>query len=533
MRSKLYYIVLIILPTILLFLELFYRNSRGEYFLFSGYDGVYGLLLSSLNMAQFKSPGYFQHPGIIPQIISAVVIKITYLLQGNNSSMVLDTIDRPEFYLSQINITFAILTVIALYILGIVSYKKIGNIFAALFIQLTPFVSTMVVFMVTQNTCETTTIILILLLLGIIISFLNEETISDKKNMIYALIFGVICGLALSNKVSVLPIMIIPLLVIKKIRYKGLFIIIAITTFSILLFSISSEVSRFFNALLRNLFQPGTSYNSGPANFTETSQVISQIKYILSDYFFFFITTIIMLFTLALQFIPRFKNKVRSNKYFLLIVGILIVNFTYILLVVKTQLGYYILPALLFSVVGLFSVNAVISDLFPTLFKKSKYIFLFIIFILLTIPNISILKTSIKTDFNRKKESNKIVKYLQENYSQSIVVSSDFTSSMPTAFYEGLYYSGTEIDNYKSLLKSRYPNYIYFERWSKKFIYTANPELIEKLVNAGTFIYHSVNLDNFNDFKQKIIEVTNKPNSTFVEVFGNNIGEKLYLVTLK
>ncbi|MBK7253703.1 MAG: hypothetical protein IPI04_07225 [Ignavibacteria bacterium] len=238
-KNLLLYISLTVLPVFLYALIVFFRFSIGESFLYSNYDGPYGLLLSSLSIADLRSPGYFQHPAIVPQIITAIVIKLTYLFAGNESNMVLDTFNRPEFYLHKINITFTFLTLLSLIILGVISYRKTGNILAAIFIQFTPFISVQLIFQLAKNTAETTSIILILILLTFVFCLLNEKSITKRRNIGYAIVFGIICGLALANKISFLPVMIIPFLLIKNIRFKGLFVIISFVTFLILFLSMS------------------------------------------------------------------------------------------------------------------------------------------------------------------------------------------------------------------------------------------------------------------------------------------------------
>lgn len=534
MKKRLMVLSLIILPIFLFIIEIIYQYSVGEYFLYSFSDGPYGLLLSSLSIAQLKSPGYFQHPGIVPQLIIAGVIKVIHLFQGNNPSIVMDTFDRPEFYLARITIVFTLLTSLALFILGAMTYKKTGNIFAAIFLQFTPFISLEVIRRLAQINFETTSVILILLLLAITISFIHETTMTKKKNIVYILSFGIVCGLGLANKISILPVMIIPFLLIKNFRNKGLFILTAVITFSILFFSFSPSKYFFFESLFMKIFQSGKTYNSGPSNFNDPNEIFSQLKFVFSNYSSFSVIYLLIFFTLILQFVPKFKNLVRSNKYFLLLIAIFIIQSGFILLVVKTHLGYYILPALLFSVIGLFSVNSIISELFPKYFKHGNYIYAFIFLIILTIPQIIAIEKSISDMFDRKDEAYKIVNYLESNYPQSIVISSDVVSSMPSTFYNALMYTGKQKEQYHTILMNKYPNYIHFQRWKKDFIFlNQNPELKNRLINSDSLIFHSFKDENFIDFKKELIEYTKKPNTTFKEVFSNKNGEKLYLVTLK
>lgn len=80
----------------------------------------------------------------------------------------------------------------------------------------------------------------------------------------------------------------------------------------------------------------------------------------------------------------------------------------------------------------------------------------------------------------------------------------------------------------------KYPNYIYFNRPRKDFIYLDyNKDLKYRLINSDKFIFHSFNEVTLYYFKEKILELTQKPYTTFEEVFSNKNGEKLFLVYLK
>ncbi|MBK7253699.1 MAG: hypothetical protein IPI04_07200 [Ignavibacteria bacterium] len=450
-----------------------------------------------------------------------------------DANIVLDTINRPELYLQRVNMVFTILNVTALYFLGYVSYIKIGNIFAAIFIQFTPFISKLIIYQLTLIIPEPILIFLILVLLTITISFLNEKVLTKKKNLIYIILFGITCGLVLATKISALPIMIIPFLLLKKFIYKSYFVLIAFITFSILFFPICPESSVIWIYVFNNILHSGK-YGAGPANFVNIDQIIPKIEQLFNEYIFFCIIYLLIIVILMMQFVPKFKNQIRSNKYFLLIAGIFVIMSAFILLVIKQNELYYLLPALMFSVVGLFAVNSVVSDLLPKFFSKSSYLYIYFVFVIFTIPNTISFKNSISWFSIRKNESHKIIKYLNDNHRNSIIVSSDLTSSMPTALYSGLNFAGGEIERYFSILTQKYPDYIYFQRWTKEFVYLEdNKNLKNKLLNSNTIVFHSVDDANLIDFKKIIIELTKNPNLIFKEVYSNKNGEKVYLVTLK
>lgn len=533
LKNKLFILSLIILPVALFIFEVILKHSRGEYYLYDNYDGPYGQLLGSLNIAQMLKPGYFQHPGIVPQLIMGFVIKVSHMLQGNDPNIVLDTFNRPEFYLQRINVVFTIINAISLYYLGKVTYKKTKSMSTAIFLQFTPFISVMVIYELTLNIPETFLLSLILILLTLTVSFLHEGILSKKKNLMYVILFGFICGLALATKISVLPIMILPFLIIKKFVNKTYFVIISVVTFLVLFFLISPDSTRIWKFVFTSMVHSGK-YGTGSANFMDTSQIIPKLTALSNEFFLFIVIYVLIFITLLLQFIPKFKNQVRTNKYFLSLNGVFIIMTFFILLVIKQVESYYIYPGLLFSVFGIFCVNSIVADLIPKVFRFSRLLYLYIFFILFTIPQVKSFK-NYKIFFDKRKaESYKILNFLDENYPKSIIISSDQTASMPTAFYSGLNYTGSQTDRYNNILMQMFPDYIYFQRWRADFIYLRfDADLEKRLLAADTVVFHSFNETNFNEFREKIIEFTGKKNSTFSEVFSNKNGEKVYLVNLK
>ena len=99
--------------------------------------------MNSLNSLQLSGygVGHIDHPGTPAEVVGAMVIKFFYSTGNKNTDIATDVLTRPEFYLTRINMAFIFITAIALFILGMVSYKKFDNLYAAILLQLTPFLS--------------------------------------------------------------------------------------------------------------------------------------------------------------------------------------------------------------------------------------------------------------------------------------------------------------------------------------------------------------------------------------------------------
>lgn len=524
--------MLSILPIILLLIQIMIQHARGEYYLYFNYDGPYAYLIGSLNIADFDRPGYFQHPGIIPQLIIASIIKFSHFLQGNDPSVVMDTFNRPEFYFNRINIVFAFINSISLYYFGKIVFKKTGEFWTGLFLQFTPFISILLIYNLASNTVYSVILVYVFILLTLIISFVNEDNLNRKKYKKYILFFGITCGLLISTLISLLPFFILPFLLIRKFKDKLYFIIISLTTFALLYFTVSSDSSTMWSFVIKNILHSGK-YGSGPVNFLDPSMIGPTFNKIMIEFRIYLFIYFMIIITLMLQFIPKLKLKIWNSKYFRTLIGIFVIMSVYILLVAKQMEIYYLIPGVMFSVMALFCINSIYVDLFPRFFKFGKYAYLFFFLILMSFPQIGKFGNYLKHYNVRKKESHKIIKYVKENYPNQLIIASDQTSSLPTAFYYSLVHTGNQTNRYISILNEKFPNYIYFQRYRNEFLYLdKTPEKKQRLINSDSVVFHAFNENNFNIFKDKLSELTNK-DITYKEVFANKNGERLYMVYLK
>lgn len=539
MKKPVPVLLLLILPAILLILSFTYNFSKGESYLQGYYDPSYVYLISSLNIAQLNGSAveHIDHPGTTVQAAGAIVIRLLHAISPKDGDLVKDVLSRPEYYRNGIYLFSNLMITASLFILGLVVYKKTHNIYTAFLLQLTPFYSSTIYFMLTNTVPELFFIFILLLFLAVTLSFVNERDLSSKDLLKYMIAFGIISGFGMATKISFFPIMIIPLILIRKFSLKILFVLITFIGFLIFVSPvISYEHSvRFINWVMNMITHSGK-YGSGAENFMDTSDVMTNLKTIFINEPVFGFSYLLLAAVLACSFFSGHKDRIRKNKFYGLSAGIFIAMTVQIIIVLKHFAVYYMIPVLMLSVPALYISNSMISDMYPDYFDGRKNAYLYLTLIIFSYIQLISIIPEIPGYLNIQNESHKMIQNCNDNYSNSLVISSYGSSGKETALFYGIEYSGEQQRiQYDSVLRSMYPDHYFFNRWSKRpFHNDKNEELIKKKFNdSKTLIFRCENTEVLNDFLNSMKLLTNNQNITFRNVLSNSRGETIYEIKLQ
>lgn len=543
MKKKLSIFLLLILPIFFYIGLIKYKDALGEYYLGRNCDPSYPYLTNALNLAQFKSygVGLIAHPGTPVQEIGAAVLLFIHSYNSKNTDIVTNVFNNPEYFLNKILKTFLLLISAAIFLLGLISYSKLKNIFAALFLQLSPFAfySEDIYFQLTNVSVEPILVFTILLMISAIILYLNKSE-GAKNILFYTIVFGLLCGLGMATKISFLPVMIIPFLLLKQVKYKALFILISIISFCLFVFpAFSTDTANEFTIWVRDLITHSGKYGKGSENIVETSVYFENIKTVFSKNLVFSASYFLIMVICVMQFFGKYKLPIRSNKYFVLMVGILLAMTLQILMVAKHFSLYYMIPVYMLSIPGLFIIYNIFKSLYPEAFnsKKRKYIiYSFLILVMLTysIFHLRTIYKERKYIGNGRNEARKIVSALEKDYGNSIVVSTYECSSKEFALYLGSFFGGTQHKRYMSIVKERYPDNFYFNRWDNNFYDEWDISYIkERLIKANKFVFQGVTDEVTNKFMEYVKQLTGKPNASYKKIMSNYERDGLYEITLE
>ena len=139
-----------------------------------------------------------------------------------------------------------------------VPYKKLKNIYLAVFLQLTPFFSLILFFRIARIAPEAFLVAVVLVLITIVIAYIAAAD-SNANLRKFILGFGIICGLGLATKISFFPMLILPLIIIKKFSNKIYFSLTAAISFLIFVIPAlsSAHINKFINWIKKLVIYSG------------------------------------------------------------------------------------------------------------------------------------------------------------------------------------------------------------------------------------------------------------------------------------
>lgn len=528
-------LLLLAVPLMVIIYSLSLRNSLGPFYYNTGYDPSYVYLINSLNIVQLKSPQHVDHPGTPVQLTGAVILKLVYFFTGNSDDISKDVLGDPEKYLKVIYLVYLIFNTAVMFFCGAAIYKKYGSVLTAVLIQLSVFSSFTTSIELTSVTSEIFLIPLTMML--ITFSFLYAGNGNNSKSN-YILIFALICGIAVATKLSFLPMVLIPFLLIKGAIRKVIFTILTAAVFAV---SILPAISNYdyFSGWITGLITHEGVYGSGEKKIINPDSFIENLLSVFQSEIAFTVSVILMAATILL-IILRYKSSLREkiirDKFNLLLSFFLACCFQ-LIIVAKHYSPRYMLPALMLSVPAIYLGTGLLSEILNSKFPRikllqAKFIPVFLIIITLSMTIVQFYKRYIQ--YNEYRNQIDHMNEIIENYpSGKIVVSSYGTSREEYALVFALYYSGEMNSKYKSIILEKYPDKLYFDYFNK-ILFSLEPEYEPGIFKSCKLIlflnvFPQTNQDFMNDLRESYsAEVID-----FRILYSTSSGETLYKVMVK
>lgn len=534
-----------IIPVVLFIVSNLLSDVRTPYYLERGHDPAYVYLVNSLNIAQFIGVGYIEHPGTPVHEFGGGVIKLFFIFAGKSNDIVLDVFQRPETYLRAFNFTLILLNTIALFILGLTTYRIYKNIFAVLLLQLTPLYSIVVFFELTSVNAENFLIFITIVFIIISLKFINEKELSGKKLFYYILGFSIITGAGVATKINFIPFLLLPLIIIKIFLNKILYLTFTVISFFIFVIP-AFPYYKFFIRWVKSLIIHNKMYGKGERNIIDWEYYFSNVKNIFFAEKYFAIAYLIILTGLIVILFYSIKYKKNPEKISVsnqiipeikFLTGIFLVITFQLLIVAKHYAIHYMLPSFMLLITGMFMLILIMSQLYPEHFKRIKlnyiYSFLIISIISVKIPNVKYLYDDLKM---KRDESIKINNFIDNNYPDRIVLSGDYSWNKETGLKFSTSWAGKPVFKYRTLLDKLIPGHLYYENTEER-IYcisdTSKNYIHQLLSSADEIIFQSNKNNSIDKVMNEIKYVYNFRNSEFTKVYSNERNEAVYVIKLR
>ena len=534
--KKIKLLLLIILPVIYVLLAIYHKSEIGYYHLFTTEPG-YSYMFNGLNITQFSFPWMVEHPGTPLSVLAAIVIEVAHLFH-RQETLVIDLFKNPEYYLNAIIAVLIALDCITIFLMGYFITKSSKNIIAGIFFQLTPFASFMVLSFSDIIMVEHLVLIFIMGLITVIFKYTQHINSNIKLVDRYLIWFSVLTGLICSTKVMYVATAIIPFVLLPGGKKKGLYVIFTMIAFSVFAFAIFNRWVYFRNWFFNNLIHSGQ-YGNGPANIIEKSSFIKNIKTIFIRKSVFSYAFFIIILATILYHFKIFKVKRNNDIHYRALLGISLCMIIMIIIAAKQFKYYYLFPALLLVVPGIYFILSVYSRPIVNFIPKFTLIPALAIFVFIAY------KIEVKQLFylhsysiSRKEEHLETMKFINKNFdkNQPTLLISDYYGA-PYVEY-GLFYGmawcgGKMRTKYAPVLINLYPHKYFYHGWNNLFNYWNNSfPYIDLLKRYHQLVLYSGDNEMEKSLESKLHGMNRQIDLNYDTVYLNNkTGEKLYKVT--
>lgn len=227
-RRSLTYLLLLLIPLAMGLASSGLREVRGPYWLGSNSDPEYAYLLNSLRLLHGLPPTHRDHPGTPLQVLGALVIQAAHGMAGQ-AELTDDVIRAPEWYLDTISETLVWIYGLVLLAAGGVVYRKTHNVVLALLFQAAPFLS--ITSLLEAPRVRPEPLLLILSGLLAIALFLHLHPTARTRSQRSAWVLGALVGLCVATKLTALPLLVIPLVILPTWRSRACALVAALVAF--------------------------------------------------------------------------------------------------------------------------------------------------------------------------------------------------------------------------------------------------------------------------------------------------------------
>ena len=204
------------------------RQAAGPFWLGHNADPEYPYLFNALSVALWQPVGHADHPGSTQQWLGAAVIRITHALAGE-STLTVDVLRYPEFYLHVIHGVLVVVLGVVTGLAGFVVLRQTRRLVPAMLFQAVPLISFTLRNALHRASPEPLLLALsILLALGVFLIITRRPQQQGYGPLITV---AVASGLAMALKITFLPMLILPLLVLPGLWRRLLYLLISLAAF--------------------------------------------------------------------------------------------------------------------------------------------------------------------------------------------------------------------------------------------------------------------------------------------------------------
>ncbi len=461
LSSLKYRALFLLLPIFYILFSVRLIHTGGGFYM-TGNDPVYPYLMNALNLAGgHMEVGIIEHPGTPLEYLGAIIIRVKHFFCTSTISVTEDVLMHPESYLYTCAYTLASLLALVCFLTAHFVYRKTGNVFIALFLQLPPIVAPDLLQHATLLKPEAFIIIIVTFLsayLYVKVFGKSEDNEWDTQSIILC---GVLMGVLIASKIICAPFVLILYLLLKGVKKKIIFSAVLGITFLVSIIPILPKYRLMFH-WLTDLWKHDGHYGHGTERVLDPSQFFSHLIKIATANFAF--TIVYLALTLALGLIVwRIIRKKQSYDSTARLISGLWLSFVILTFFVAKHFSFhYMICAEAFAPAALLSSVSIISLSLPWTIRTKG-----VLGYITGIGFVLFLCTRLWIGFGWFKDSygsmDKTKEFISTQGSiPAITIAEDHSSFLEPSIWFGIVYTGNMRGEYFSLAKQKYPNWYYY-----------------------------------------------------------------------
>jgi len=336
---------LFIIPAVLFFTVYKLRDAWGAHYFTHNADPAYLYLINSLNVATLYPVQHVDNPGTTVQILGGIVIRVIAFFKDIRD-IEKDVFSRPEYYLTAINRALLSINLIALVILGCFALRITGSIAAALLLQCAPFGSYLMVKSMLMVSPEPMSVLAGTLVI-ILAVWASERRAYEKHTGLFAVASAAVVAFGLATKLTYLPIILMPLIIINGIKWRAIYILLTAVFFHVIIAPAYSHYD-FLIHWVKILFLHADNYGQGAMEIVSIGNAaVSFVKLIALEHPFFIVLFLSLLLLALIFFDKDIKHKLWKEPPVRVLFALTIAMLFHVLLVAKHYNPRYMIPSLM------------------------------------------------------------------------------------------------------------------------------------------------------------------------------------------
>jgi hypothetical protein len=478
------HVLVLLIPAFLLLTAQFYRKATGICFL-STVDPEYAYLFNGMLLADLHPDIYYvDHPGTPLMCIIALVSRVVHLFRSD-ASFVSDVMVNPEVYIHASVVAADIICAMALFLLGWFVLRKTGKILPALLLQTLAFVHTLSLEPLSRLIPESLMTAVVCFWMILLTDVVTSGRERWKRS---AILMGSLYGFGVALKLTFLPYLFIPMLVLPRWKYRLYALGMSFLSFLVFAFPVLSHRIHFVN-WVKNIVVHTGKYGQGERGFVNPSEFTEHLQLLTGNNQVLLAAAGGLAVALAITAFRKYRNHSGNRVLFRLGIAFLLIVMLQFIMAAKQFSYHYMLPAILLTMPMIFLA-------FYLIFRDTQALRWLVVAGPLVVwgyigfglqSNVRARLSEMEHINGERASAYHQYQALKTNAPTLVVCSYYGCSAVEYALTFGIQESGKYADNLTEQLHSLYPGTWLYYPWAEKFYDGRREVLPESFLKPGEY----------------------------------------------